>query len=58
MNKSLKIVRFAILALTVAAGLGSGHAYAGAALPIGVGGPLQLECFYCESERLLDTIRP
>jgi len=58
MNKSLKIVRFAILALTVAAGLGTGHAYAGVAAPIGVGGPLPIECFYCVSERLLDTIRP
>jgi Na+/alanine symporter len=58
MNKSLKIVRFAALALTVAAGLGIGHAYAGVAAPIGVGGPLHVECFYCESERLLDMIRP
>jgi hypothetical protein len=48
MNKSLKIVRFAALALTVAAGLGIGYAYAGVAEPIGpVHGPLPIECFYC-----------
>jgi hypothetical protein len=48
MNKSLKIVRFAILALTVAAGLGIGRAYAGAASPIGsIGGHGLIECFYC-----------
>jgi hypothetical protein len=49
MNKSLKIVRFAILALTVAAGLGIGYAYAGVAEPIGPvrGLPLPIECFFC-----------
>jgi hypothetical protein len=48
MNKSLKIVRFAILALTVAAGLGIGHAYAGLAIdPTGPTGPLGLFPAYC-----------
>jgi hypothetical protein len=49
MNKSLKIVRFAILALTVAAGLGIGYAYAGVAEPIGPvrGLPLPIECLFC-----------
>jgi hypothetical protein len=48
MNKSLKIVRFAILGLAIAAGLGIGHAYAGIAIPVGGhGGPLPIECFFC-----------
>jgi hypothetical protein len=49
MNKSLKIVRFALLALTVAAGLGIGYAYAGVAEPIvGPGhGLLPIECLFC-----------
>lgn len=50
MNKPLKIIRFAILALTVAAGLGIGHAYAGTASPAGEGALhelLRITCLYC-----------
>ena len=51
MTKSLKIVRFAALALTVVTALGMGHAYAGVA---SVGGELSLQrtlgigCLPCE----------
>jgi hypothetical protein len=49
MNKPLKILRFAVLALTVVTALGIGHARAGAADD--VSGALRqffgLECLYC-----------
>lgn len=47
MNKSIKILRFAALALAVVTALGVGRAYAGIAIPVGPGGPLPIECFYC-----------
>jgi hypothetical protein len=49
MNKPLKILRFAALALTVVTALGIGHAWAGAANDVS-GALHQLfgfECLYC-----------
>lgn len=37
MNKSIKILRFAALALAVVTALGVGRAYAGIAIPVGPG---------------------
>ena len=53
MNKSIKILRFAALALAVVTALGVGRAYAGIAIPVGpAADSLPIECFYCRHDSI------